>query len=189
MSKANTKRSLSESSSVISPEYKRPNLNLITDDLEEELFGDIEEMLLNESPSPKTYIDRNYTDLIKDTIMSEPVLSVIKTLINNEVTERTSKYVEQISFLSGCVDSLTTMVTELRNEVDCQQQFSRRTSLRIVNDWKEERGEDTDQKVVDMAKKCLNLNIQKSDIDRSHRVGKPNIRGRPKACNCQVCFI
>ena len=115
MSKANTKRSLSESSSIISPEYKRPNLNLITDDLEEELFGDIEKMLLNESP--KTYIDRNYADLIKDTSMSKPVLNVIKTLINNEVTERTSIYVEQISFLSGCVDSLTTMVTELRNRV------------------------------------------------------------------------
>ena len=49
-----------------------------------------------------------------------------------------------------------------------------------MNDWKEERGEDTDQKVVDMAQNCLNLNIQKSDIDRSHRVGKPNIWGRPR---------
>ena len=39
MSEVNTKSSLSESSSVISPEYKRPNMNLITDDLEEKLFG------------------------------------------------------------------------------------------------------------------------------------------------------
>ena len=33
--------------------------------------------------------------------MSEVVPNVIKTLINNEVKERTSKYVEQISFLTS----------------------------------------------------------------------------------------
>ena len=46
MSEVNTKSSLSESSSVISPEYKRPNINLITDDLEEKLFGDMNKWYL-----------------------------------------------------------------------------------------------------------------------------------------------
>ena len=78
------------------------------------------------------------------------------------------------------MDSLTTMVAELRNELDKQQQYSRRASLRIVNDWSEERGEDTDEKVVEMARTQLNLNIDKSDIDRSHRVGKPHPRGKPR---------
>ena len=78
------------------------------------------------------------------------------------------------------MDSLTTMVAKLRNELDKQQQYSRRASLRIVNDWREERGEDTDEKVVEMARTQLNLNIDKSDIDRSHRVGKPHPRGKPR---------
>ena len=105
-----------------------------------------------------------------------------------KLLERTSKYVEQISFLSGCVDSLTIMVTKLRNEVDCQQQYSRRTSLRIVNDWKEERGGDTDQKVVDMAQNCLNLDIQNLTL-ADHTEWGTKQPGETKACYCQVCFI
>ena len=90
-----------------------------------------------------------------------------------------SQYEERISFLMGCVDSLTTMVTELRNEVDRQQQNSRRTSLHVINEWPEQRGEDTDEKIVEMAQNQLNLNISKSDIDL-HRVGRPKPGGRPR---------
>ena len=173
------KRPLSKSSSLSSPEYKRANINLLFDSFETDL-EDFENKLLNESPSPTAFIDRNYEKLIEDTILSERISSFIVSMIKSEVQKQTAHYEERISYLTGCVDSLSTMVTELRNEIDCQQQYSRRTSLRIVNDWKEQRGEDTDDLVVDMIQNQLNMNIDKKDIDRSHRVGKPHPRGRPR---------
>ena len=50
----------------------------------------------------------------------------------------------------------------------------------MINEWPEQRGEDTDEKIVEMAQNQLNLNISKSDIDRSHRVGRPKPGGRPR---------
>ena len=92
------------------------------DDIDAEL-AEIENLLLEGSPSPTTFIDKNYENLIKDTISSEPMATLIDILIKKEVKTLMSQYEERISFLTGCVDSLTTMVTELRNEVDRQQQY------------------------------------------------------------------
>ena len=121
--KSTVKRPFSESSSVTSPEYKRPNINISSDDIDAEL-AEIENLLLESSPSPTTFIDKNYENLIKDTILSELMATLINILIKKEVKTLMSQYEERISFLTGCVDSLTTMVTELRNEVDRQQQHS-----------------------------------------------------------------
>ena len=172
-----TRSMSSTSSSVISPEYKRPNISSTSFDEE---LDEFENLLLCDNPSPKTYIDRNFDALVRETIMSEPITAYINAMIKTELKKQALQYEERISFLTGSVDSLTTMVAELRNELDKQQQYSRRASLRIVNDWREERGEDTDEKVVEMARTQLNLNIDKSDIDRSHRVGKPHPRGKPR---------
>ena len=173
------KRPLSESSSVVTPDHKRQNIETVMSDFDEEL-AEIDSILMNESLSPRTFIDQNYQQLIKQTIMSESIERHINSLIKHEVSRLTVKYEEKISFLTGCVDSLTTMVTDLRKEVDRQQQYSRRSSVRILNHWEERKGENTDDMVVEMAKKHLNLDINKSDIDRSHRVGRPRPRGNPR---------
>ena len=62
--KSTVKRTFSESSSVTSPEYKRPNINISSDDIDAEL-AEIENLLLEGSPSPTTFIDKNYENLIK----------------------------------------------------------------------------------------------------------------------------
>ena len=170
------KRPLSESSSVVTTDHKRQNIETVMSD-----FGvEIDSILMNESLSPRTFIDQNYQQLIEQTIMSESIERHINSLIKHEVSRLTVEYEEKISFLTGCVDSLTTMVIDLRKEVDRQQQYSRRSSVRILNDWEERKGENTDDMVVEMAKKHLNLDINKSDIDRSHRVGRPRPRGNPR---------
>ena len=64
------------------------------------------------------------------------ISSFLVSLIKSEVQKQTAYYEERISYLTGYVDSLSTMVTELHNEIDCQQQYSRCTPIGIVNDWK-----------------------------------------------------
>ena len=66
-------------------------------------------------------------------------------MVKTEINKQALQYEDIISFLNGSVDSLTTVVAELRNELNKQQLYSRRASLRIVNDWHEERDEDTDE--------------------------------------------
>ncbi|KAE8741065.1 hypothetical protein FOCC_FOCC013403 [Frankliniella occidentalis] len=51
------------------------------------------------------------------------------------------------------------------------EQYGRRNNVRIFG-IAEQRNENTDQLVLDLAKK-LKVNIQLNNIDRSHRVGKP----------------
>ena len=90
--------------------------------------------------------------LVRETITSEPNTAYINVMVKTEINKQALQYEDIISFLNGSVDSLTTVVAELRNELNKQQLYSRRASLRIVNDWHEERDEDTDEKVVEMAK-------------------------------------
>ena len=79
------KRPVSESSSVTSPEYKRPNINISSDDDIDAELAKIKNLLLEGSPSPTTFIEKNYENLIKDTISSEPMATLINILIKKEV--------------------------------------------------------------------------------------------------------
>ena len=60
------------------------------------------------------------------------------------------------------------------------EQYSRRQSLRIHNDWPENPEEDTDGMVIQMAKEHLNIDLKHDEINRSHRVGPKNRRGSPR---------
>ena len=56
---------------------------------------------------------------------------------------------------------------------DDLEQYSRRNSIRINGVPHDgSKHEDTDQLVIDVLKKELNVEINKKDLDRSHRVGK-----------------
>ncbi|KAJ8318403.1 hypothetical protein KUTeg_003494 [Tegillarca granosa] len=57
--------------------------------------------------------------------------------------------------------------------MDQQEQYSRRNAIRIAG-IAENKDENTNEIVLDIAKRA-NLDITLSDIDRSHRVGPPNM--------------
>ena len=109
------------------------------------------------------------------------VHDLITHIVESTVKQRTLEQEEQICYLQGMVDSLTSKVHQLEEKIEKQQvvsdhleQYSRRHSVRIVNNWPEEPDEDTDMKVVGMVNDCLNIGIDREDIDRSHRVGRPS---------------
>lgn len=87
---------------------------------------------------------------------------------------------EVVSFLQGRVDSLTDTVHRMEAELDHQQQYSRRESLRIANPIPEQRGENTDALVVKIARDVMGIPLSENEIARSHRVGKPKRNGKPR---------
>ena len=68
----------------------------------------------------------------------------------------------------------------INDELDDQEQYARRISLCIVNNWPEERNENKDDKVVDLVHNKLQVDLEKGDIDRSHRVGPKTRNGWPR---------
>ena len=98
-----------------------------------------------------------------------------------------------LSYVQGIVDchimtiqKLQDFENEVKIKLDHHEQYSRRHSLRIVNNVVEKQGEDTNQIVIDIAKKMLDKNIEPNEIDRSHRIGRPN---RNKARPIIVKFV
>ena len=58
-----------------------------------------------------------------------------------------------------------------KTNIDDLEQYSRRSCLRI-GDVKEENTENTDEIVMDIARR-VNADVRPQDIDSSHRVGRP----------------
>ena len=172
----NSKRQLSEGSSLSSPfpPPKRPNVR--------ENEFDLQSPSDPFSPSACEVIDSNFQELIRNVLTTDSMVhDLITHIVESTVKQRTLEQEEQICYLQGMVDSLTSKVHQLEEKIEKQQvvsdhleQYSRRHSVRIVNNWPEEPDEDTDMKVVGMVNDCLNIGIDREDIDRSHRVGRPS---------------
>ncbi len=71
-------------------------------------------------------------------------------------------------------ESLAVRVSNLETQVDEMEQYSRRNCLRISG-ITDQPGESTDSIVLQIASE-LGANLTSSDIDRSHRVGRPRPR-------------
>ena len=59
------------------------------------------------------------------------------------------------------------------------QQYTRRNCM-VVNGIAESEGENTDQKIKNVIKDKLDIELGESDIDRTHRIGK-SFQGKPRA--------
>ena len=71
------------------------------------------------------------------------------------------------------VVELTDKVSNLSVQVDKQEQYSRRNCL-LIHGVEENRNEDTDTLSINIVNEHLGLDIQPSDIDRTHRIGNKN---------------
>lgn len=77
--------------------------------------------------------------------------------------------------------ALQLKLNNLEDDLDDQQQRSRRPCI-LVHGIAEEAKERTDDKVLEVFQKDLNLDVEMADIQRSHRIGKrsnENGRARP----------
>ena len=86
--------------------------------------------------------------------------------INKELLEENNALKKDNAVLKG-------KVHEIEKECDGLEQYSRRNSLRITGIPESEENTKTDKIVLDMCKD-IGVTLTESDIDRSHRVGKPS---------------
>ena len=71
------------------------------------------------------------------------------------------------------VTELTDKVSNLSVQVDEQEQYSRRNCL-LIHGVEDNQNEDTDTLSINIINEHLGLDIQPSDIDRTHRIGNKN---------------
>ena len=62
----------------------------------------------------------------------------------------------------------------MEESIDAQQQYSRRNCLLLYGS-EETKGENTDSVVLEVLNSDMGLNISKTALDRSRRVGNPKI--------------
>ena len=72
---------------------------------------------------------------------------------------------------------LTQRLCKAEKELNEIQQYQRRNSLTIAG-IDETEGENTDELVKNLAKEKLGVNLEDTDIEKCHRVGKPNIKAK-----------
>ena len=74
--------------------------------------------------------------------------------------------------MKGEVSYLSEKLGKLEESIDAQQQYSRRNCL-LLHGIEETKGEDTDNIVLEVLNSGIDLNISKTALDRSRRIGNP----------------
>lgn len=100
---------------------------------------------------------------------------MIKTIVDGVVSglrEQIQSISEENMALRRENESLKTRVQKLESAADNAEQYSRRNCLRISG-IRENANENTDELILDMTR-SMNVDLSLQEIDRSHRVGKPN---------------
>ena len=99
-------------------------------------------------------------------------VQLISDQFNEYEKERTAKD-ELIMKLQTQVTELTDKVSNLFVQVDKQEQYSRQNCL-LIHGVEENQNEDTNTLSINIINEHLGLDIQPSDIDRTHRIGNKN---------------
>ncbi|KAJ8246492.1 hypothetical protein GJAV_G00268420 [Gymnothorax javanicus] len=104
---------------------------------------------------------------VKEAIMEDVTQQVYESLhLDMEQLEK------EIQYLSTQVKNLQRWLHEVDEEIDDQEQYSRRNCL-IIHGSPEYPNEDTDATVSQFTKKELSIEIHSRDIDLSHRLAQP----------------
>ena len=117
-------------------------------------------------------------DLIQPSVENSVLESVrgdirylIKEAVGEVIDDKLNKLYLENKRLAQENTELKSRVTKLEQAVDEAEQYSRRNCIRISK-IPERPDEDTDELVMSLAQ-SLNVRMSPSDIDRSHRIGRP----------------
>ena len=84
-----------------------------------------------------------------------------------------------INKLKGKVSYVSEKLGKLEESIDAQQQNSQRNCL-LFHYIEETKGEDTDNIVLEVLNSDMGLNILKTALDRSHRIGNPKTKKKSR---------
>ena len=83
---------------------------------------------------------------------------------------------------------LSEKLLKLEESIDAHQQYSQRNCL-LLHGIEETKGEDTDNIVLEVLNDDMGLNISKTALDRSQRIGNPKIKKKVTTNHRQMCPI
>lgn len=201
MEKPTEKRDRSDDSTTgVSPEHKRTNQE--SEDDEGDVFTPPEDaprwvgMLFKSMKKISNRMDGLYEkfDCYKNDVDAK--LDTIRADTNAKINELTdtvkflsAKHDEQLEINSGLENKLALIerhqqlvkqkILHHDKEMDALEQYGRRNCL-VLHGVAESEGENTDAVFVDTVSSRIGVNIEQRDLDRSHRLGKPNADGRPR---------
>lgn len=161
---------------TVEPEYLAVpmdprDITRVAAELKETMLPEITDVIQEQIPDIESIIAKavdSAVNRISETLLCE--ITTLKTEVTTLKTENAS--------IKEKVSKLEEKVEKLEQVADDREQYSRRNSIRITG-FPEEKDEDTDELILNMARE-LNVEMNLSDIDRSHRVGKVHV-GRSRA--------
>ena len=127
---------------------------------------------------------------ISNYVKSEDFKDLLKASFKEVIAEMLQEVVKP---LADKVTKLEDEIAKLQEKCNDNEQYSRRSNIRIygveippapsAEDTSEGRNEspvkeDCVKTVLDFCKDNLGIAIQRSEIDRAHRIGKPNAQGQ-----------
>ncbi len=122
-----------------------------------------------------------FTNMLIGALTDERVSRVLHTYWTKAVKQSAEETNAKIQALEREVEDTHSKLTSANAAIDELEQYSRRNALRIWFPQPEIQGEDTDKLVLDFAKE-IEVDLQPTEIGRSHRVGPPNKnRTKPRA--------
>ena len=84
-----------------------------------------------------------------------------------------------INNLKGEVSYLSEELGKLEESIDAQQQYSRRNCL-LLHGTEENKGENTDNIVLEVLNDDMGLNVSNTALDRSHRISNPKTKKKSR---------
>ena len=160
--------------------FKEQVLNLLTSDSDviQEIAESVSTAIVEKLLSSKDII-KNMIATIIDTDQFKEALDLGRQDIYESVTYDLTQSKEKYEALEAKNNQLTHQLATLEEEVDSLQQYSRRNCL-LIHQVKEVPNESTDDAALGIFKQKLNIDLDPSDLDRSHRIGrKSSSRARP----------
>ena len=118
-------------------------------------------------------------------ILLESIKTVLNALDNLQIMSKKYEEIESIAIVSKATSealrselvNANSRIKELEGKMDDQEQRSRNQCL-LFHGITECEGEDTDEQVIKLCDKHLNVNLQLDSIARSHRLGPRRQAGR-----------
>jgi hypothetical protein len=108
-------------------------------------------------------------------LQSDEFGDIIKSLFNDIMADIVQ---EAIQPLQARIESLEEQIELISEKSNDNEQYSRRSNIRIfgleTRNSSSEAAEDCTKVVVDFCKDELGVDVKKDEIDRAHRVGRPN---------------
>lgn len=168
--KSDRKRNLSSPNEQLDPKKTKPETSSpsampsIEEDINPEVDGNVATARITLDESDLEKISKLLEDSFQNTFESRIAVLVANVVeqVMGHVNDKVSSLIEENAALKARVATL-----ELKS--DASEQYSRRNLLRISG-IPEDPSEDTDEKVLGIAK-SLGATISLEDIDRSHRSG------------------